>query len=155
MSANGQPELWIVVRNWERFQHYKDRRPTWIKIYTELLDDPNFLALTPGARSVLLGVWLQTARSRRAVPKNTAWLSRALHMKVSSQHLEALNHAGFIAFTASKPLAKPEQNASLPRVRTEEEEEREEENLLPAIASLSVQAGNEEFQLPGERDPWN
>jgi DNA-binding NarL/FixJ family response regulator len=30
------------VKNFERFQHYKDRSPPWIKLYNELLDDYEF-----------------------------------------------------------------------------------------------------------------
>ena len=27
---------WIVIPNWEKFQHYTDRNPPWVKLYTEL-----------------------------------------------------------------------------------------------------------------------
>ena len=29
----------LRVRNWERYQHYKERNPPWIKLYVELLDE--------------------------------------------------------------------------------------------------------------------
>ena len=37
---------WIEVVGWEKFQHYKSRRPLWIKTYTELLTKREYRALT-------------------------------------------------------------------------------------------------------------
>jgi hypothetical protein len=99
------PEQWIHIRNWQKFQHYKDRQPSWIKVYCELLDDPNFLALTAGERALLLCLWLQFARGRHQVPLSSSWCRAEFHMKVTRGQLEALNHAGFIEFSASKVLA--------------------------------------------------
>lgn len=97
---------WIVVRNWNRFQHYRDRQPRWIKNYIELVDDPAYLTLTEGCRALLHGLWLIYASSRAQVPLDTRSLSRRLNLRVTSAQLEQLNHAGFIEFSASKPLAE-------------------------------------------------
>lgn len=48
----------IHIRNWEKFQHFKDRRPPWIKIYRELLDDPEWYELPDKAAKVLVMLWL-------------------------------------------------------------------------------------------------
>ena len=29
--------------NWDKFQHYKDRDPVWIKLHPELLDNDDYL----------------------------------------------------------------------------------------------------------------
>jgi len=108
-------QRWIVVRNWERFQHYSTRVPPWIKVYTELLHDEAFLGLTPNRRALLLGLWLEYASSRRAIPEDTASISSRLRQRVVSADLEALAHAGFIAFRASKTLAR-----RYPRAEAEE-----------------------------------
>lgn len=112
---------WIVVRNWDRFQHYKDREPPWIKDYTEQLDDPAYLELTGIQRAALQGIRLKYAASRRQVLNDTALLSRQLNMRITRETLDALNHAGFIEFSASKPLADCKQNASVPRAREEQD----------------------------------
>lgn len=98
------PEQWIVVRNWEKFQHYRDRHPTWIKVYTELLDDPAYLGLTWVQRGLLHGLWLWYAMSRGCVPLDLKMINRKLNCNVKMRTVEALNHAGFIEFSASKPL---------------------------------------------------
>ena len=118
MSANGQPERYIIVRNWQRFQHYSDRDPPWIKNYTRLLSDENYLGLTVHRRAMLHALWLEYARSGQELSENTLRMSRRLAMKVTMRDLEALNHAGFIEFSlAPKALA--------PRARSQETETEE------------------------------
>lgn len=111
---------WIVIPNWERFQHYKDRNPTWIKDYTELTDKDEYLALPLAARGALHGIWLEYAKSHGKLSGDTAKLSRRLGQRVLKSHLEALVHAGFIEIRASKSVPEPYQSAS-----AEKEEEKE------------------------------
>jgi hypothetical protein len=115
-------ETWIIVRNWERFQHYKDRDPYFIKLYTELQHDHNWLALTGHQRAVLVGIWLEYASARCQLPLNTASLTRRLALRVSSATLEALNHAGFIEFSS---------RAALEIARSQEVEEEKQVKDLP------------------------
>jgi len=98
-------QRWIVIRNWDRFQHYRDRHPPWIKIYLELLHDHNYLALPPATQALLHKLWLLYANTRRTIPEDTAYISRAVHQRVTKTQLKRLNEAGFIHFSASKPLA--------------------------------------------------
>jgi len=97
---------WIEIVNWDRFQHYADRDPIWIKNYTALLDNPDYRNLTLPQRATLHGLWLLYAKSHRAIRDDTASVTRALGVRVTSATLEALNDAGFIRFRASKPLAQ-------------------------------------------------
>ena len=52
---------YIYVTNWDKFQHYRDRRPSWIKNYTELLRDAEYLELSFADRGLLHGIWLLAA----------------------------------------------------------------------------------------------
>lgn len=119
-------DRWIVVRNWERFQHYSDRVPSWIKNYVELMSDDAYLGLTLSARGVLHGIWLEYAASRGQLPGDASTLTRRLGQKVPRATLESLSDAGFIEFVASKPLAQRYQVASS-RARARSREERREE----------------------------
>jgi hypothetical protein len=114
---------WIVVRNWERFQHYRDRDPLWIKNYTALLANEDYLRLPAATRGLLHGLWIAYGASNGQLPNNTRSLSSRLRQRVTKRQLELLNHAGFIEVSASKPLA-------LTRSR-EEETETEKETPKP------------------------
>lgn len=108
-----EPPLWIVVRNWEKFQHYSYRRPLWIKTYIDLLHDYNYTRLSDSCRGILHGIWLLYASTNAQVPLNTAFITRQLNVhRVSRKQLETLRDAGFITFEASPLLAHCYPNAS-------------------------------------------
>jgi hypothetical protein len=48
----------MKIKNWPKFQHFKDRRPPWIKLYRELLDDKEFHDLDAEAAKTLVLLWL-------------------------------------------------------------------------------------------------
>jgi len=37
--------LTLKVKNWEKYQHYKDRNPPWIKLHFELLTSADWVPL--------------------------------------------------------------------------------------------------------------
>lgn len=96
-------ELWIVVRNWKKFQHYRNRDPIWIKVYTELFDRDEWLNLTLAERGLLIHIWLGYAwtdgqlRLSQVRPKSG--------LRHFQGHITSLVHAGFITLSASRPLA--------------------------------------------------
>jgi hypothetical protein len=57
---------YIYVVRWEDFQHRDALRSgppmKWIKLHTALLDNPEYLDLTPAYRGLLVDLWLLTAR---------------------------------------------------------------------------------------------
>jgi hypothetical protein len=46
------------IKNWKKFQHFKDRRPPWIKLYRDILDDADFFELSDGDAKTLILLWL-------------------------------------------------------------------------------------------------
>lgn len=46
------------VKNWCRFQHYKHRNPPWIKLYRDILNDPDWHNLPADTAKVLVMLWL-------------------------------------------------------------------------------------------------
>lgn len=53
---NEEPTL--KVKDWKKFQHFKDRTPPWIKLYRDILDDPDWHALSPECSKTLVMLWL-------------------------------------------------------------------------------------------------
>jgi len=98
-------ELWIVVRNWRRFQHYRDRRPPWIKNWTGLVADQNYLALSASRRALLHGLWLLYALNDTSLRLDVHLINTSLGLHAKMKDYESLSHAGFITIVASKPLA--------------------------------------------------
>ena len=102
------------VRNFERFQHYKDRSPPWIKLYNELLDDYSFGLLPDASKLHLVAIWLLASRSNNRIPHDPNWIAKRISA-TEKVDLELLHSAGFIevhgagtAQAARKPDADPE-----------------------------------------------
>ncbi len=58
----------IQIKNWAKFQHFKDRRPPWIKLYRDILDDPEWFELDPLAAKVLVMLWVMASEDHGTLP---------------------------------------------------------------------------------------
>jgi hypothetical protein len=76
----------IRIKNWGKFQHYKNRRPPWIRLYRDLLDDPDFDELDGDLVKTLMKLWL--AASDFSVDGTLPAIERlALRMHIASELL--------------------------------------------------------------------
>jgi hypothetical protein len=57
------------IKNWDRFQHFKDRKPIWIKLYRDLLDDLNWHELDPKSAKALVMIWLIASEELGILPE--------------------------------------------------------------------------------------
>lgn len=102
------------VRNWQKFQHYKERNPVWVKAYVELLDNPEFLALPDAAKGQLFALWLLAAKRSNRIPGDATAL-RVLLGATGKLYLAELQSGGWIeeldassaSTAASTPASKP------------------------------------------------
>lgn len=103
------------VKNWPKFQHYRHRAPTWIKLHRALLDDFKFVRLPTVAKAVLPLVWLLAAEGENdgnfdADPEYLAFRFRMPEHEVA-EALAPLVNQGFIE------LSVPNASALLARCR--------------------------------------
>ena len=56
------------IKGFKKFQHFKDRKPPWIKLYRELLDDLEWHELDAKAAKVLVMLWLIASESDGVLP---------------------------------------------------------------------------------------
>jgi len=142
-------QLTITIRNWDRFQHYKDRDPPWIKNYTALLHDESYRELSMADRGVLHGLWLEYASSHRVLRGDTASITRRLGQRVTRTQLERLNDAGFIEVSASSALAYARSRD------VERSKGLKQKPAMPAVAR-PLQAGRQSYPQPSEpvENPW-
>lgn len=107
-TVNGEmtnhADCWIVIPKWDEFQHYTDgRRLKWIRAWTNVLDNDDFLALSFHLRGVLHSLWVAYATAEGQLRASPQTLHRQLGGTVKIRDLEALNHAGFLRFSGTKP----------------------------------------------------
>lgn len=73
----------MKIKNWEKFQHFKDRRPPWIKLYRDLLDDAEWAELSPPNAKFLIMLWLLASEEKGELP-DTKTIAFRLRMSEKS-----------------------------------------------------------------------
>lgn len=116
----------ITPKNWDQFQHYKNRSPAWIKLHRGLLDDFEFFCLPIASRALAPLLWLLASEYENgeitATPKVIAFRLRMSEADLV-EAFKPLVDAGFFT-DASGLLAACKQSACLEKEREEEREER-------------------------------
>jgi hypothetical protein len=118
----------LKVKNWEKYQHYRDRCPPWIKLDTRTFQDYDFACLQDASKLLALCIWTLASRSKDgSVPADFAWMKSQCGLGdfVKIENLKELIDKGFI-LDASKMLASCKQSAR-PETETETETETEGE----------------------------
>ena len=90
------------VKNWSKFQHYKNRNPPWIRLHVEILDDykadgteNDFHALPDKDKLTLLLIWALASRYNGVIPSiDPAWL--AVKLGIDNPSTDAIIKAGFL-----------------------------------------------------------
>jgi hypothetical protein len=82
------------IKNWKQFQHFKDRRPPWIKLYRELLDDINWHSLDGESAKILTMLWLVASDNQDGSLPDNQQLAFRLRIteKQLNQYFTKLSH---------------------------------------------------------------
>lgn len=109
----------IRIRNWRKFQHYKHRNPPWIRLYTDIISDPENNArwhlTSADAAKFLVELWLLASRTLDGCLQCASdTLAFRLHRGDAevAKYLEELELRGWIELDASAVLAERKHNAS-------------------------------------------
>ncbi len=105
---------YLAVKNFDTFQHYRDRNPPWIKLYGALLVDLAFLELPEAAQAQLVKLWILASQIGNPLPNNPRLLSGKIG-STGKFHLAAIIASGFLIPCnefASTPLAESAQESS-------------------------------------------
>lgn len=131
----------IKPKNWATFQHYKNRRPPWIKLHHTTLDDYKFQCLPDASRALAPCLWLLASEAEGGeleldcgeigfrVHQSEAWVKRAVKPLIDSG----------LFISASKTLADCKQLATLETEReTETETEKRQKPTKVSKQGLEV-----------------
>jgi hypothetical protein len=116
----------LKPKNWDKFQHYKDRCPPWIKLHRDLLNDRAFMGLPLASKALAPLLWLLASESKDGCfQADSAELE--FRLRIASKDIDAglkpLIDKGFFVI-ASGVLAECLQDA-IPERETETEGETE------------------------------
>lgn len=137
-------------KNWSTFQHYKDRRPPWIKLHRSLLEDEDFDALRGDDVKYLIKIWLIASEHENGDLPSVARLAYRLHMPAQKAEQLVSRLQAWLTQDASEsaselpaiPQAKRYSHARSQEGETEKRQRRGEgdarEALPPQPAPLRV-----------------
>jgi hypothetical protein len=86
---------YVQVKDFDRFQHYKDRDPPWIKLYVRILEDYAFAVLPDVHKAHLVLLWVLASKMDNKIPKDPKFVSDKLCAKTPVD-LDALLASGFL-----------------------------------------------------------
>ena len=89
---------YLAVRNLNRFQHYRNRRPLWVKLYLSTLRDAEFAALSMASRLVFVFCLLIAADRDNQIPEDAGWLAVEMNLprKTVANSLAELLAGGYL-----------------------------------------------------------
>jgi hypothetical protein len=128
----------LTPKNWQTFQHYKNRAPAWIKLHRGLLDDYAFSRLPLASRALAPLLWL-LASEYEAGKITASHAEMAFRLRTAEKDftaaLKPLSDQGFF-IDDSTPLARCKRDAS-PEEEREIQEQKEEEREIRAVAKAT------------------
>jgi len=124
----------MQIKNWKKFQHFKDRKPPWVKLYRDLLDDIEWFELDPKAAKVLTMLWLIASEDDGNIP-TTKQLAFRLRMseKETEVCISKLSH--WLIQDDNTTISTRYQDDA-PETETETELETEKECISPPSGGL-------------------
>jgi hypothetical protein len=125
----------ITPKNWEKFQHYKHRKPPWIRLHRALLDKYEFVRLPVASKALAPCIWLLASEyDKGRIPLSLDAV--AFRVRMSREDfitaLKPLIDADFFEtdeIAASAMLAAHKQSSS---TETETESETEKKKRIPS-----------------------
>ena len=116
----------LTVKNWNQYQHYKDRDPPWIKLHVKLLNDRDFMSLSFASKGLLMLLWILASENEGKIPFDLDAIKFRLHDKsIREKDINLLIEKGFLL-----GCKQPQADASKRYSETETETETETENRI-------------------------
>ena len=123
----------IRIRNWSKHQHFKDRTPPWIKLYRDILDDPDWHALSGDDAKLLVGLWLVASEDETRTGTLPACRRLAFRLRISEAQLnQGLNRLSHWLERDDIAVISACHHGDAPETETETETETEERRTPPS-----------------------
>jgi hypothetical protein len=132
----------IRIVEWEKYQHYKDRNPPWIKLHRELMTSNTWVSVDDASRVLAIAIMMLAAATGNKIPANPAYVKRVAYLN-SDPDFSPLAEVGFIEIVdengnvASAPIAtaSTKQADARPEKRQSRAEQSKTESAPPALVA--------------------
>lgn len=116
---------YLIIKNWEKFQHYKDRNPPWIKLHFEILSSRDWVMFDDASRALAIAIMLIASKDGGQIPYDEPYLCRMIYR--DKIDLNPLINSGFLEVLAER---KHMQAEFRPEKEAEKRQRREDTRFL-------------------------
>lgn len=85
----------LRIRNWHKFQHYKDRNPPWIKLHVDIFASEDWVVLDDASRLLAIACMVIGSKHNGMVPNNPDYIKRVAYLN-KRPNLTPLIECGFL-----------------------------------------------------------
>jgi hypothetical protein len=122
----------MKIKNWKKFQHFKDRRPPWIKLYRDILDDVEWHELDAQSSKILVMLWLIASEDENGILPSVKALS--FRLRTSETSIKStisklshwLDHDDIVEISCGYQDDLPETETETEKEKEKEKEQRKE-----------------------------
>jgi len=123
----------IRIKGWEKYQHYKDRNPPWIKLHQELLTSLTWALADDASRVLAIALMMIAAKTGNKTPANPDYVKRVAYLHslpdftqlIQLEFIEIIDENGDLVVTGLSALADASKMQAFARPETETETETE------------------------------
>jgi DNA-binding MarR family transcriptional regulator len=142
----------LIPKDWNELQQYKDRKPLWIKLHRDLLNDFSYSSVQIGTKATLPLLWLLACEyDDGIIDVSIEEISFRIHIdtKTLDKAIKELIECGF--FTIVQDCTEPYEN--VPREETEKRREETEKKTEVATKVahhllFNIRSLNPDFKQP-------
>jgi len=115
------------VVNLDKYQHYKDRRPPWIKLHRSILDDYDHTRLPDASKWHLAMIWMLASALDNKIPYDDDWITQQIHAttKTNLNLLLSMDFIEMLAPCLQEDTESPK--SAMPETETYNKEKEKEE----------------------------
>jgi hypothetical protein len=117
-------DTYISLTNWDKYQHYKDRNPGWIKLHISLVSSEGWVKGDAEQKNLIIALMVAAARFNNRIPAHADMLHRCCVTAASlthdrrtiaayAQRIRKLESCGFIEIHGKMLAQRREENINL------------------------------------------
>lgn len=74
------PKTYLRILNWDKYQHYKDRNPPWVKLHQNLMTSEEWVSGSDSQKVLLVAMMLLAARHDNCIPNQPDYIRRVAYL---------------------------------------------------------------------------
>jgi hypothetical protein len=125
------------VKNWENFQHYKDRNPPWIKLHYELLTSRDWVKFDDASKLLALVCMMLASRNQGIIEGDLDYIKSVAHIR-GKINLKPLIGSGFLIPLADASTAQADASTAQADAIIEERQRREEKSRVETLDEILI-----------------